>query len=261
MNEFKGKIAGVVLLFFLLVLVSFLVFFQPTKKTTGEDKVIEITGNQLLTQLNYLSFAKLDGASVSAEVTLPVIKDRLEKHPYISKADVEYLSKTKIKATVTEKNIFAIILSDEETFFITEDFEVLPILPNVEMMEFPLISNLRESKKIKALKILRSSEMLEAFRIIEAARFTEMSLYKNLVEINLRNGGDIILTFSGMKAPIIFGHGHESRKMLSLEVIFKEITDAKKDYSTADYIDLRFSNEIYIGKSFDTKYQSTGLSE
>jgi hypothetical protein len=96
------------------------------------------------------------------------------------------------------------------------------------------------------LQSSRTEDLVQAFRIIEAINLSNKKLLRNLTEINLRNGGDIILGFSGINAPVLFGRGSEAEKILSLDLLWNSIPAANLAEET-NYIDLRFSNKIYLG--------------
>jgi hypothetical protein len=96
---------------------------------------------------------------------------------------------------------------------------------------------------------------MEAFKIIEAAKLTNINIMKRLAEINMKSGGDIILTFSGFRAPIIFGRGEIVKKMVYLEIIWDSMIESEISNDT-DYIDLRFANEVFVGNS-----KRTGIIE
>ncbi len=86
---------------------------------------------------------------------------------------------------------------------------------------------------------------------------TDEDLGKKLSEINLRNGRDIILLFSGLKPPVIFGKGNTSKKILSFDQLMSDADNSNKEIvMNSSYIDLRFDNEIFLGN-----YDKTGLTE
>ncbi len=60
-----------------------------------------------------------------------------------------------------------------------------------------MISNLSSNGK----KSFSDEEIEFAFRIIDAISLSDTNVRKNLAEINLRKGGDVILTFTGLKLP------------------------------------------------------------
>ncbi len=210
--------------------------------------MIEITGNRLLPVSEYLTFTKLDDSSQYRGLTLPEIKARFEKHPYIKKADVVDLGNNIIKAYLTEKNIEAVLLSAGEPHFISDEFQILPILPNTKFTDFTIISNSKNALELKPLSYLKSDDIIEAFKIIEASKLSNEDMAKKLSEINLRDGGDIILTFSEIKPPVLFGKGDAAKKMEYLNIMLKS-PEGSSMIDTSAYIDLRFADEIFVGAS------------
>ena len=69
---------------------------------------------------------------------------------------------------------------------------------------------------------------------------------KNLAEINFRKGGDVILTFTGLQFPILFGKNDEVRKALILKNLWQELNE--NDHEKTEYLDLRYKNKVFIGK-------------
>ena len=52
---------------------------------------------------DYLHFTKLDKDSSLSGLTLRVIKDRFEKHPYVEFADVEFENNNIVSVEITER--------------------------------------------------------------------------------------------------------------------------------------------------------------
>jgi cell division septal protein FtsQ len=245
MHKNYGKILGTILFILLISCILYLTFFSTKKINKGDIEMIEISGNHLLNESDYLLFTRLNDLSFNHDIPLRVIKDRFEKHPYISHADVEE-NGTKAKIILSEKNITAVILNNTEPYFITEDFQVLPMFSDTKLADLPVIRNSAETSQIKPLGFFRNTDVIEAFKIIEAAKKTNMNIYKRISEIDLRNGGDIILNLTGIKTPIVFGRGEEARKMTYLDIMWDGILDGNSLIRDSDYIDLRFANEIYV---------------
>ncbi len=252
MRERNSKIIGVLIFMALVSGLLYLTFFAKKKINKGEIKMIEITGNNLLSADDYLKFARLSDSTDYSGLKLPVIKDRILKHPYISTADVEFDGVSEVKIVIKEKVIKAVVLNGGEPLFITDQFELLPLLADTKFSDLPIISNLSDSSVIEPLSVLKDDEVKEAFEIIDAAKLTNESILKHLAEINLRKGGDIILTFSGIRTPVIYGKSGAAKKMVYLDIIWDDILSGKNVVEDSEYIDLRFANEIYIGKSGNT---------
>ena len=78
-------------------------------------------------------------------------------------------------------------------------------------------------------------------------------MLKNIAEINLRNGGDVLLMFSGLKFPVIFGRGNEAEKAVCLEAALLNYFNGSTLLKESSYLDLRFNNELYIGRMKKTE--------
>jgi cell division septal protein FtsQ len=249
MTEKSSKILGTFIFVVLISSLIYLVHFSNKKTDKGEVKMIEISGNNLLPVNEYMAFTKLGDNSKFDNLTLLEIKERFEKHPYVLNADVEFAGSNMVKVHLTEKYIEAILLSAGEPNFITDNFQVLPLMPNTKFMDLPVISNSSSEEEIKPLAYIKTTDVIEAFKIIESAKLANENISKRLSEINLRKGGDIILTFSGIKPPVIFGKGEAPMKMVYLDIMWSKIIEQNNLADNSEYIDLRFSDEIFIGAS------------
>ncbi len=252
MKKDFGKIFGVVLLSVLVFLILYLSLFTYSKKGKEEIKMINIHGNSLLSKEIYMKFADMDLASAYDDLNLNIIKKRIEEHPYVAKAEVKSDGRGNVDVRINEKDIYAVLLSRTEPFFLTSDFELLRIHEFTAYSNIPVISNFRVSEKLFPSKIYKDKDIIEAFKIIDAAKITDVELARKLSEINLKNGGDVVLTFSGINYPVVFGRGNESKKMIYLSLVWERINNLKESFQNTEYIDLRFTNEAYIGNKENT---------
>lgn len=255
-SETRSKILG---LFLFVTLVSFLLFLSFASERREMDKrikLITITGNILLNENDYLAFIKLNDPDNYKNITLPVIKSRLQKHPYIRRADVEFSRDNEVHINVTEKEIKAVLMNNNEMFLASDNFEILPFVPNTKISDLPVITNLGNAELLKKNVTLKTPGLIEAYKIIDAAGSTDDEVFKKLSEINLRNGGDIILLFSELKPPVIFGRGNTAAKIVTFDELLSGTGTQKELVMNSSFIDLRFSNAIYLGN-----YETTGLTE
>jgi len=255
MNEIRSSKLGAVVFIGLIFILIFLIYSNNQTKKKREIDMIEIVGNKILSKESYRKFTRLEDLSKDEGLTLRDIKDRFERHPYIERADVEYAGNNTVIVNVVEKKIYAILLVDSEPYFITDTFQILPIIDGTKYFNFPVISNIIIKKKIQPLGKLENDEIIEAFKIIDAIKLVNKEILKYLTEINMRNGGDIILTFSGIKPPVIFGKGQTAKKIVYLETLWDSIKNNKDYIDDSEYIDLRFAGEIYLGEVEKTGYK------
>lgn len=248
MAEGNHKILSLFLFVILSGSLIYLTIFSYNKRGREEIKMITITGNNLLNQKSYLEFTQLDENISYSDLTLHGIKSRFEKHPYIIRSEVKSDSRGNVEVHLKEKIIYAVVVGSSDPYFITADFQVIPIFPNTQFSDLPLISNARLREKLNAMNFVKDEDVIQAFKIIDAAKTTDLEISKKLAEINLRNGGDVILTFSGLNAPVIFGRGNEAKKMIYLNILWERLNTQKQYFENTEYLDLRFTNEAFVGK-------------
>lgn len=246
-KEKKSHLKNIFIFSILAIVMGYLIFYANKIKDDDIIESVQVAGSGLLSEMDYLNFTRLNPNSDFSVINFAIIKDRFEKHPYVKKTDIKYTEKNKLVVAIEEKRIYGIVLSAEKTFLISESFEMLPFITNTKIMDVPVLSNLSEGSIQNPLSKVKTNDMIQAFKIIDALHLTDETMFKKLVEINLRRGGDVILTFSGINTPIIFGRGNEAAKVVSLETLLRNYNDRKNFSAKSEYIDLRFSNHIYVG--------------
>ena len=245
MSERRSKFFGLVVFLVLIIGFSYLMITGSKASLKEVYNQIEVTENTLLPAKEYLRYAGLSDSTKYENLTLLEVKTKIEKHPYLRKAEVEFDGVNKILVEVQEKEIKAALLQKNELKLLTGDLETLPLFPPTVIEELPVISNLNSREK----NFHSKENILFAFRIIDAISLSDTSVRKNLAEINIRRGGDAILTFSGFKFPVLFGKGDEVRKALVLKDLWQQLSNNENPFEKTDYLDLRYKNKVFIGKS------------
>ena len=244
MSDRRSKFFGLVVFLFLIIGFSYLMITGSNANHKEVYTQIEISENTLLPAKEYLSYAGLSDPKKYSELTLLEVKTKIEKHPYLRKAEVEFDGINTILVEVQEKEIKAVLLQKNELKLITSDSETLPLFPPTAMKDLPMISNLSLNGK----NSFSEEDIKFAFRIIDAISLSDTNVKKNLAEINLRKGGDVILTFTGLQFPVLFGKNDEVRKALILKNLWPELKDDENVYERTEYLDLRYKNKVFIGK-------------
>jgi cell division septal protein FtsQ len=252
MKEKLGTIFGAIL--FAAIIGGMIHVNVVTEKSNGKIFFeIILEGDKILSANDYLISSDLNKVSEYPELTLQKIKSRITQHPYVAKAEVQADGMGRVNINIVEKNFMALLLMKSDPFLITENFQLITLKRNSDISKLPVISNVNLNRKSDDRGNINSDELIRAFKIIEAAKIVNDDIYKDLIEINLRHGGDVILRFSGITYPIIFGKGSEGKKVVILSSIWKGLNEKDKLFKNSSYIDLRFNNEIFIGKPVNTK--------
>ena len=244
MSERRSKFFGLVVFLVLIIGFSYLMITGSKASHKQVYNQIEITENTLLPAKEYLRYAGLSDSTKYEDLTLLEVKTRIEKHPYLRKAEVEFDGVNKILVEVQEKEIKAALLQKNELKLITSDLETLPLFPPSKIKDLPVISNMGAAGKNE--NSLQNMEF--AFRIIDAISMSDTNVRKHLAEINLRKSGDAILTFTGFKFPVLFGRSDEVKKALILKNLWQQLFNEEIINGNTEYLDLRYKNKVFIGK-------------
>lgn len=249
MSQTNSKIFGLIIFICTLAVLVYVAFMPPQNSIGRSIKSVTISGSQLLPPQSYLDFAKVSGIKNSPEVTPAILKHRIEKHPFISSAEVEISKLNTAAVNVREKSLAAMVICGGQTYLLSDDLQLLPIFSNTKSIDLPIINNVENSGDYRTLQYLESSEIIQAYNILTAIKYVNSEMFSNLSEINLNNADGIRLTFTGIHPQIKFGRNNVPGKVLCLDSIWNKLKKSDYEMSSSDYIDLRFTDQIYIGKS------------
>ncbi|MFC2082336.1 cell division protein FtsQ/DivIB [Bacteroidota bacterium] len=249
MNK-RTKIFGLTFFLAVSLLIVYLSVTVENKKGYNIN-VIEIGGNIHLANDIYFKFANLNDRSTYGSLSLQIVKDRIEKHPYVKKTDVRYEGNGKVTVQIVEKNFQAVLYVKNDQYLVTESMEVLPILSYTKNLDYPVISNPVLNKEISMINNVRDNkDIVIAYKILSALELINPELYDSLSEIDLRNGKDIVLFFSLVGYPVWVGRDNEIEKVIGFNSLWS-LLRGKDINNYLDYIDLRFSNHVYLGFAAD----------
>ena len=252
MKEKLGTIVGVIMF---AVIIGGMIYVNVVIEISEREIISEIIleGNITLSANDFLIGSDLNKVSEYPELTLQEIKSRITEHPYVAKAEVQADGVGRVDIKIVEKNFMAVLLMKSDPFLITENFQLIKLKRKSDISKLSVISNVNFNRKNNDYESFHSDELVRAFKIIDAAKIVNDEMYNDLTEINLRHGGDIILRFSGISYPVIFGKGSEGKKVVILSSIWKGLNKKDKLFKNSSYVDLRFNNEIFIGKPVNTE--------
>jgi cell division septal protein FtsQ len=236
------------LLFLAVTLMAVLYLSIALNNGTGyKIQIISLDGNIHLSKEQYLSYANLVDKNLYSNLSLQVIKDRIEKHPYVECADVRYEGDNQISIRITEKTFDSILINEDNQFILTEDLQVLPVFPQTKKIDYPIISNPAFYGKLKVFARMKDNlDIITASKIITAVKLLNPELYDSLSTIDMKYGGEIVVYLTTVNYPIEIGRGNEIRKISYLNTLWNYLK-GKEINQYLDYVDLRFSGHLYLG--------------
>lgn len=248
------RASGIILFISLVSLVLYLAF-TVEQKDDSKIATIELNGNGYLPKVEYFKFAKIENKSDYENLDLSVIRDRIQKHPYVKTVNVA-LDESNLIIDITEKRFDALLFANDEQYLIDEGCSVIPVLPYSRRLNYPIVSNAIGADAIEYFQnIKKCGDVVTALKMLSTSKILNAKLYEKISEVDLRNGRDILVYFSNFNYPVVIGRGNEIEKMIYFNKFWPYL-DGKSVNKIIDYVDLRFGNKIYLGISNDTENQS-----
>jgi len=213
-------------------------FYLNDKAENYSD--IKIVGNVLLSEEQYIDLINFE--EIEKKNSLNYIKTKIESHPYVLKADVQLDSKNNLNVSIEEKQFYSIIIKNYESYFITNDFELVKIIPFTKSISLPLIV----INEFLNSSIIKNEDIITALKVIDALKELNKELSDRLTEINLSDNKKMVLLFKNINAPIIMNKSNLVKELVSLNELMNSDNSIFLD-NIIRYIDLRFNNQIIIG--------------
>ncbi len=233
----------------MILVIGGVVYLSVSLKNGSGHKIqlITLEGNNHLTKEQYLSYANLLDKNAYATLPLQVIKDRIEKHPYVENADVRYDGNGRVSIRITEKTFDSILINNDNQYILTDNLQVLPVFPLTRKIDYPIISNPAFYGSVKVLSTMKDNyDIVTASKMITAVKLLNPELYDSLSTIDLAYGGDIKVYLTSVNYPVEIGRGSEVRKMVYLNNLWNYLK-GKEINQYMDYVDLRFGGHVYLG--------------
>jgi cell division septal protein FtsQ len=211
-----------------------------------EFNEIDITGNIYQSDEQYFKFANLQQC-IDQNLPVQIIRDRLEKHPYIERAEITFEGDGLVSANIIEKKFKAIIISENKQYYLTKNFEALPIIGKIQQTDYPLISNIKlNNDKGFIASVKYCDDLKTAVKIIDAVKFMNPEMHGQISEVDLCFGNNIALYFNSLNYPVVFGKNNGTRKVVYLNKLWKQLNRENMG-NMINYIDLSFEEKVYLG--------------
>lgn len=244
-----SKLAKILSVSFLVIVIGLMIYFSIDLKSGNENKIrlISLEGNFHLDKEKYLEFSNLLDRTTYENLSLQIIKDRIEKHPYVKHADVRYEGSGKASIRITEKIFDSVLVDSTGQYILTENLQLLPVFPETIRIDYPIISNAFFGSRLKVLASMkRNLDIVTAAKIISTVRLINPELEKDFSSIDLQNGGEILLYLRSANYPIKIGRGNEIKKVIYFNNLWHYLK-GKEINNYMEYVDLRYGGHIYLG--------------
>lgn len=125
--------------------------------------------------------------------------------------------------------------------------QLIPVMPSTTGLNLPVISNAEMPGGSKLFSLAKNNlDVVTAFKILDTFKLINEELSASLSQIDLRNGKDILVYFSNLNFPVVFGRKDEIKKVVYFNNLWKFMKGNEVN-NYLDYVDLRFDKHVYLG--------------
>ena len=239
MSTEKQKRSGMVV----LILISMcLVFGANAWKSSLKIKQIKVDGNRIVGEHQILQLTQVPMNALLYKVDLTAIQRNVMSHHYIKDAVVERNLPNSLHIQVVERIPIALV-NRTETLYLDDEGVVLPRSISHRLFDLPVISGIAESEPLVLGSVVTQPDVVEALHLLATMKAANRPMYHNISEVQVRNGGDIVVYSAEGGVPIIFGRDEMPSKLVRLEVFWNDVVRARGT-QLLQYVDLRYQDQI-----------------
>jgi cell division protein FtsQ len=239
MSEMKSKIIGV---FMLIAIAICLVLGANAWKSSLKIKQIKVEGNRIVGSNEILQLTQVQMNTLLYQVDLTAIQRNVMSHHYIKDAVVERNLPNSLHIQIIER-VPITIVNRPETVYLDESGVVLPRTISHRLFDLPMMSGISAGEPLVLGSTVTQPDVIEALQLLTAMKTVNRPMYHNISEVQVRNGGDIVVYSAEGGVPIIFGRDDMPDKLVRLETFWNSIVRTRGT-QLLQYVDLRYQDQI-----------------
>jgi cell division protein FtsQ len=240
MSEERPSRKGVV---FLIAMTVVLIAAANGWKTNLKLKQISVEGNRIVGTNEILQLLNVHQGALLYNVDLTALQQKVLHQYYIKDVVIERDFPNALHVTVTERIPLAMV-NDQRMLYLDEEGIVLPRGASRILYDLPIVSGLSDERLAPGSKIVKP-DVREALAMLAAFKATDSPMYHTISEIQVRNGGDMVLYAADTGVPIIYGRGNMAEKLARLEAFWNDVVRVRGS-KDLDYVDLRYRDQVVV---------------
>lgn len=235
---------GVALMVALLIGATAVFVLAMKWRATLKVQRVVVEGVSTLSAKEIAALTNVSPRASMYSMNLAEIRDRISRHPFVLSVAVYRQLPNKLNVAIAEREPVASI-NCGQLCYVDREGVLLPFSESNKKFDLPLVSGINGIQNARLGTTVMSKDLFEAIEICQTAQALDTTVYHLISEINMNNGGDVILYSAEAGTPVIFGRDDVERKLLLLENFWNNnvgMTDAEN----VQYIDLRFKDQVVV---------------
>ena len=241
--EFRPAVSKRTVLIVLICIATVLLLLRVATWLNAQEmfvlKNIDVEGNRFVKKSEVLDLLNLDTSRSLFDYNLRQIAQQVSMHPFIKDASVSRRLPDNLIIRISEKEPIA-ILNQSELSLVDENGEQLPEFNSVELLDYPIISNL-----VLADEQNGGKEVMEVLRFLRQTREHNFVLYSQISEISFSKNLGVYFYLTENAITVIVGKDRFAQKAANLLQVLN-ILKMDGGMSQVEYFDLRFEGQVVV---------------
>lgn len=246
----KGTAKALIIYLMIIAVLSLLAYSYKTFSAHLQEKLshfeledIHITGNSILSKTEILKTLGLKPGQKLLEISVNDVVTQLKKSSYVRAVSASYSLPSTLRITIHERKPIAFINGRGLNMIDKESF-LLPIPDKGFRWNLPVITGISEKLGIQGAETL-SEKAKQAVEIIRYMEIIGMPLSEMVSEINLSRKDYIELALSGCSTRIRIDEQNYQEQLFIAAGYLKDYIDFNQ-IENIDYVDVRFNGQIIV---------------
>lgn len=205
---------------------------------------IVITNNEIIPDEMIYEFISIKNSEDLKEIPAKTIIDRIEKIPYVKKAEGRFIDLHTFQVFITEIEPFIMMITENGSFIISKDGKILPDDKRLKVYDLPILT-VNDFKLANNLNVSEDPEIENAFNTFLNIYRIDNALFEVISELNINKNFDLVLFLTKPKGKIFVGKSLDKFKALYFSEFWRNVILKNSDINY-DYIDLRFEDQIVV---------------
>lgn len=226
-----------------MALIALVVFSYKWKESLKLDRIL-VEGANILQVKDVVSLARVEPKAKLSAIDLYGVRKRLLQQPFIRSASVNRLYPGTVSIRIEERQPIG-LLSGGQVRYVDAEGVVLPFVNSAVTVDLPAISGIGGIQDAEAGKVFHEKDLAEAIAILQTALAVDSTVYHFISEVDMQNGGDVVLYSTDVVIKIILGRGDIAKKLVTLQSFWATFVKSA-DLEKVKSIDLRFEDQVVV---------------
>ena len=216
-----------------------------SESETFQIRKIEIQGNELFSDQEILDMGGLNTETDIWQINLNEVQEHIGNHAFIEQVCIERLLPDILRIQVSEKHPVALLHFQEKFLCIDQEGLILPTVSR-KQYDLPVISGTFQG--VVGVGSRAGGNVLnQGLSFLNLVLQLCPEMYSQISEVIVGRPEGLVLYTNQRTFRIWFGKEGYMRKIFYLKAILVELT-AKEELPQVRYIDLRFGDQVVVGK-------------